>query len=133
MREILFRGKPLGNWEWVYGFVVINKNGECFIKDTDYNINNGKCDLIPACVDPETIGQYTGKKDCNGKRIFEGDIVVARIGYCGYPNLKINERILAVEYSVRFVGYLSELSFGDVYEIEIIGNIHDNPELLEVG
>jgi len=144
-REILFRGKPIGNWEWVEGFVVINENGECFIKDTDYNVNNGKCDLIPARVDPETVGQYTGLKDKNGLRIFEGDIVEFKLQDADeYRFAKILYGEFIDENDSQFYLGFYVVGMGCTFSIfngkdegcdfigmcEVAGNVHDSPELL---
>ena len=129
MREILFRGKRLDNGEWVEGFLV--KDTEFYGKPENhtYIVNHkhpsgGYGQDIFLEVDPTTVGQYTGLKDKNGKRIFEGDVlknidgnpvgepIVAKV----VPNLNDYELMWDIEHS---------------YELEIIGNIHDNPELLE--
>ena len=135
MREILFRGMTCGG-EWVEGSLHIEygettKDGE---GKTDYRIlgMRGECTYIIH----ETIGQFTGLTDKNGKKIFEGDIVIARqrgnkfdistIGYENgafmvYPNnAKIYERTVW------------EYWYND-WSLEVIGNIHDNPELLKEG
>ena len=128
MREILFRGKRLDNGEWVYGYYVYVPNHwhrqEHLIQPV---AGNGR--LATLCkVDPKTVGQFTGKFDKTGKRIFEGDI-------CRVYNL-----IYKVEfnYSLWEFVILSEKVYcnpafdsycGD--RCEIIGNISDNPELLE--
>ena len=120
MREILFRGK-FGN-EWKYGYLSVEPQG-LVIKEP--YIGN-KSEIWH--IDPETVGQYTGLTDKNGVRIFEGDIV----------SLVKHDGLI---YKVVYVPCRYELvnSKGvncfvlDIYKsenIEVIGNIHDNPELL---
>ena len=126
-REILFRGKRTDNGEWVEGYLC-----ECHHKDTgkyDYAIQemfeNG---YIMHEVIPETVGQYTGLNDKNGKKIFEGDICKHRSNYSG------NTVISVVTYTDgHFLALVCENSGFELSEkLEVIGNIHDNPELLEV-
>lgn len=126
-REILFRGKRTDNGEWVEGYLC-----ECHHKDTgkyDYAIQemfeNG---YIMHEVIPETVGQYTGLTDKNGKKIFEGDICKHRSNYSG------NTVISVVTYTDgHFLALVCENSGFELSEkLEVIGNIHDNPELLEV-
>lgn len=155
MREILFRGKTLNDNEWVEGFYV-NQFGahEIYcLDDSDYKTRH---------VDPLTVGQYTGLTDKNSKRIFEGDIVrllditVGEIVLeCGALGIGFRKQIdydyLASEiasitghnntpafcYNDNYVS-LWELYWNyneeddNISVIEVIGNIHDNPELLEV-
>ena len=127
MREILFRGKRVDNGEWVYGHYHsydISCAGKTKICCTYHVIRADN-------VYPETVGQYTGLKDVNGKKIFEGDIVEGLFYY--------GQRILGV---VVFKGGAVGLEWarGGVKEFdgfnqtcnieyEVIGNIHDNPEL----
>ena len=125
MREVLFRGKRTYNGEWVKGYLYITHTGahEIGSYDAEINIERLTFDVIP-----ETVGQYTGLTDKNGVRIFEGDIV----------SLVKHDGLI---YKVVYVPCRYELvnSKGvncfvlDIYKsenIEVIGNIHDNPELL---
>ena len=119
MREILFRGKRKDNGKWVYGCSTQSANNFCI----SINTEDG---CMFAYVKPETVGQYTGLTDKNGKRIFEGDIVKY-----------INSSPCKIDYiDSQFVMMWKKFyrNFERVYddEIEVIGNIYDNPELLEV-
>ena len=122
MREILFRGKRVCDNEWMYGdyehFYL--QDGELIVYISDWGKGNEK-------VFPNTIGQYTGLTDKNGKKIFEGDIV--NIDY--YETTVINAVIEWVG-----AGFVASTEYDD-WEldnfgfIEIVGNIHDNLELLK--
>lgn len=115
-REILFRGKRKSSRKiyqrWVYGSLLLEK-GYCSIQS--YNNDN----IDDTDVIPKTVGQYTGLKDKNGKRIFEGDIIKG-----------INDSLTVVVtwYDIHAGFNLMGLN---TKAFEIIGNIHDNPELLE--
>lgn len=131
MRNIKFRGKT-GTTEgkkWVYGYLYKIKS--FFSEDYQYFIKNEH--LQETSVDEETIGQYTGLKDKNGKEIYEGDIVQSDIDRA---YVKWNDKY----------GYFQLIPIGDYYfdsdvigqaleyaDLEVIGNIYDNPELLEEG
>ena len=138
-REILFRGKRIDNGEWMEGYVSKYfdgfKTATCIAWPTRETITGSLC----YDVDPATVGQYTGLTDKNGKKIFEGDIVL--LTYKSEEGTD-TERV-EVRYHTTWLkwvitnekdepGYYFE-DFGecDTSEIEVIGNIHDNPELLE--
>lgn len=122
-REILFRGKRLDNGEWVYGYYLFS--GSDFILPEGMFLNN------IASVDPSTVGQYTGITDNNGVKIFEGDVVT--VIYVGTPGeKKITGPVVYGEHETQF--YVNTAFFGyGIYGMspEVIGNIHDHPELLE--
>ena len=136
MREVLFRGKRADYGEWIEGYYAKQSNHACFahelkyqhfiFKDVCLDFNLGGLQQFE--IIPETVGQYTGLTDKNGVRIFEGDIV----------SLVKHDGLI---YKVVYVPCRYELvnSKGvncfvlDIYKsenIEVIGNIHDNPELL---
>ena len=143
MRDILFRGKRCDNGEWVQGFYLRadhhwHKNG--IHKDwiaLGASANGGWFALHNKyAVKAETVGQYTGLTDKNGKKVFENDIIVIcyetdgeeftetkRVHYnekkcCWYP--------MRWEECCEYCDHYTE-----VKSIEVIGNIHDNPELLK--
>lgn len=139
MREILFRGKDLQERNgWLYGYFYksdINKRER----------ESGKATLIftPDCdtfiyvpeyhnswmVKSETVGQYTGITDKNGKRIFEGDVL-----FDPYPSIQKYYSVIwsGGSFVRRTVeGYYLSLNALNADEYEVIGNIHDNPELLK--
>ena len=78
MRDILFRGKRLYNGEWAEGNIIQHEYGTYILKADDFGVGLTMGDWyegIVLQVDPTTVGQYTGRTDCVGKRIFEGDIL----------------------------------------------------------
>lgn len=149
MREILFRGKREDNGDWVYGSFIPDLcevyygdklNG--FIKP----FGKTKEERLMVEVDRKTVGQYTGLKDRNGTRIFEGDILqVEQYGNPGSRSLSINvgEYIDAdSDFDYPCIGFYIKIPDGccnigalltDGFEYEVIGNIHDNPELMGVN
>lgn len=123
MREIKFRGKRLDNGEWVLGDLHLN---------TPYpHIHFGFGNR--AKIDPDTIGQFTGLLDKNGKEIYEGDIIIEKLRRAR----KDGERLVICfddfEYDGKNAnGATTSLSLlVEYHTIEVIGNIHDNPELLK--
>lgn len=126
MREILFRGKRQDNGEWITGDLWHNPYSKKEIAIVSPINNQGT--MGGNNVIPETVGQYTGMTDKNGVKIFEGDVVIGRKGYTGNPHYPIKEQRFAVKYEHECY---RELCDTDYYEFEVIGNIHDNPDLLE--
>lgn len=141
MREILFRGKRIDNGEWVEGGYWVN---DTITRQTTHIIDH---DGNSRTVDQSTVGQYTGLTDKNGVMVFEGDIVRFQLDNddCPFPNKHIEKIIGQVFYSdwrasftVTMGENLSDIVNNDLYEyirggnrVEVIGNIHDNPELRE--
>ncbi len=131
MREILFRGKSLRN-EWVYGGYVGICNGGKIAELTVIHIIE-KCDN--ELVKTETVGQFTGLTDKNGKKIFEGDIVKIHRKYlnAGCEEDCLYEVIWHKHWCCWALRNLKPTQccyLSDVKDGEVIGNIHDNPELL---
>ena len=123
MREILFRGKRLDNGEWVYGNLVRYANGDAEI----WEIFNP--DIYTDCRDwviiPETVGQYTGLKDKNNKKIFAGDVLYD-------DHWEVYGIVVFDDGGFRVnICNLSEDLF-EFTDCPIAGNKWDNPELLEV-
>lgn len=121
MREYLFRGKTIANGKWSEGNLLVTKQGCCITPDT----------TVYVAVDPETVGQYTGLTDKNGTKIFEGDIIdfLYRSDYDDYGIVQYD----ADETEFGFVYNSIYEGLGRHYQskdIEVIGNIYDNPELL---
>ena len=129
-RRIFFRGKRLDNHEWVYGYYVLN-NKVSFIEtvnlEEDYDIINS--------VDTATVGQYTGSNDKCDNKIFEGDIVDVKF-FEDYSKHYIcsfkNSSFVLYHYveGSKEICSLSSVCSCDA-EYAVIGNIYDNPELVE--
>lgn len=134
MRDILFRGKRLNNGEWKFGSYVYQYGcHEILLEscESEYGADHYG-------VDPATVGEFTGLTDKNGTKIFEGDVV-------RYTERKFNGSDVQCIKHVEFAeggwcvdcwflnNWLFDGANGNIQleEIEIIGNIHDNPELLE--
>ena len=137
MREILFRGKPLVNLhgKFIYGSLGVINTDLCAIYHC-FEFEDDEMQL----VDNDTVGQYTGLTDKNGKKIFEGDII-RQIN--SYDNLEITgvvrfsksaQFVISHTYTEKENCYKREKkkAFAIKTNCEIIGNIYDNPELLEV-
>lgn len=140
MREILFRGKRVDNGEWVYGHYgeYTNMRSETISAMSVPNKNSIYGNLCYD-VDPSTVGQYTGLTDKNGKKIFEGDIVEYPIESGGHKGENIHEVVFENRHGTAYFGIkMSNIeTWGFDMEVpsklmKVIGNIHDDPELLEV-
>ena len=140
MREILFRGKRINNGEWVEGCLVHRSMFYGEPCDNYFILCDGEfhCDYYNASeVIPETIGQYTGLTDKNGKKIFEGDICTDefRTLLVRYDFFQWNCKVIETTGLIK--GLEFPLWHWDRYpqngcrQLEVIGNIHDNPELLK--
>lgn len=150
MREILFRGKQINGGAWAEGCLLqFTLNGETWrliFGDAFERPGLGVTAMHHAAVVPNTVGQYTGLTDKNGKRIFEGDIIKTH-----YINTKKSDFVEQVVFhNAKFcsmfklsdnarmwanlpdgVSHLPQDKTPYMDWCEIIGNIHDNPELLE--
>jgi len=133
MREILFRAKDFLN-QWCYGTPVFYPNGKVSIFEPNEND-----DIAEYVIHrPETIGQYTGLKDLKGNKIFEGDIVRLwsdddeHITTAGNGLIEFLGGCFEAYYKRDYTDNedLCNLE-GYRYQHEVIGNIHDNPELME--
>ena len=124
MREILFRGKRTDNGEWCEGYLSKSRDENKQLKlCIDHEEKGVMCSSI---VIPETVGQYTGLTDKNGKKIFEGDIVKGT--FLGFP-VSIKDYVFSISWQEDITGYRANY----FENVEVISNIHDNPELLKGG
>ena len=127
MREILFRGREKGGTKWFEGDMsyLVHDKCACYIFPPDGYDSPDRYE-----VDPYTVGQYTGLTDKNGVKIFEGDIVK----YGDTIHLVVFEQRNKTAYFGLVYSTLETLPFGhyqDLRQIEVIGNIYDNQELME--
>lgn len=135
MREIKFRGKRIDNGEWYYGSIIKNYEGDCFIikaVDSYVGFFDSCPDDIFIEVDPETVGQLVFSHD--GQGYYEGDIVKASHGKC---EIRLNEKrsafmlfdLIDEMYVMNMEPYVYR--HAAMYGLQVIGNIHDNMELIK--
>ena len=134
MREILFRGKRQDNNEWIEGYFAKSGDKTFILIDNDFAVGYVKMKEVI----PETVGEYTGLTDNNGKKIFEGDIVAEACGWKGLVEF-FTEDIGSCGCCVPqfdgsgFKAKYKNLDSGvDMRSCTIVGNIYDNPEMWEV-
>ncbi|HIW87221.1 MAG TPA: YopX family protein, partial [Candidatus Onthomorpha intestinigallinarum] len=131
-RTIKFRGKCVINGEWVCGFLA----DENYINDTN------TIDLSSIEVDSDTVGQFTGFKDRSGMEIYEGDIVNWVVGMFG--NYYVEEGqvkfehiegqyVVVNKFTTKYNRKIVKPLIRCMNKIKVVGNIYDNPELLEGG
>lgn len=127
MREILFRGKTEMSKRWVVGDLLQFSIGDMCICENRNHFEKDKYGVIP-----ETVGQYTGLTDKNGKKIFEGDIVEGDKKYFTYTHPYGKVVYDGGQFVISFDDVLEDIECLGAWanDVEIIGNVHDNPELL---
>lgn len=123
MREILFRAKDKDTHEWVYGYYAIILRAGQFEHIILVPAENSDENNVIYCIIPETVGEYTGLTDKNGKKIFEGDILKGA-----------QQNLLIIKWHRG--QFIAENAIDWLFKFEgkaggIIGNIHDNPELVK--
>ena len=151
MRTIKFRGKRSDTKEWVYGFYGLSLDDKHYIIEATFDHSGDRCYFFDTEVIPETVGQFTGLTDKNGKEIYEGDIVsfdgnMTADDTMGFePNGFIYDEnsihcvVWGDEYACWEVDFQNDEHWKykrDTRHLlitnscKVIGNIHDNPELL---
>lgn len=133
-REIKFRGKRL-NGQWAYGLLCHDpEKGKAY--DSEWFISNKAGKPYAFAIAPYTIGQYTGLKDKNGNEIYEGDILSGDGKLLGVISVSLIDGILYRKTSrarhIRRLVWCGDLERGVLSDIEVVGNIHDNPELIKL-
>ena len=147
-REIIFRGKRVSNGNWIEGYFVLLAINEGLKHAIHTGTDEGRFILFE--VIPDTVGQFTGLCDKNGKKIFEGDILKATYTeqrqYQGISYQDEHSCVEEVIYNEKSACFMLKImcedvplyrplhnfgSLANIKELEVIGNIYDNPELLE--
>lgn len=141
MREILFRGQSIDDSEWFEGNLqktyycneFTNFKMEEEYRITEYNYNPDSMSGFEEIVIPDTVGQYTGLTDKNGTKIFEGDIVKYETSTAHFHNAEVvyDMGSFALKFSEKFAKYPQHRILRCKLYCEVVGNIYDNPELIE--
>ena len=144
MRESCFRGKRIPHGEWVAGFYAKSvdyfaEKERSFIQTQGLNVNGGEnlmgnTSLSWFEVDPDTVGEFSGKRDKNDRRIFEGDIVdgLFRFNTPVRAVCVFKDGAFGLAWTYGGVDHFSAFTSICNVKYEVVGNIYDNPELLEV-
>ena len=132
MRTIKFRGKSIDGKEWLYGDLVSSADKKRFAILVNDKESYDECE-----VTPETVGQFSGLYDCDGKEIYEGDVLRLGNSPSGVCEVKWNESLAAFCIQFFFENKVGTRPLGGWVicerKVEVIGNIFDNPELLKGG
>lgn len=143
VREMCFRGKRIPHGEWVNGFYAKSvdyfaEKERNFIQTQGLSVNGGEnlmgnTSLSWFEVDPATVGEFSGKRDKNNRRIFEGDIVDGLFSFGMHLSAvcAFNDGAFGLAWTHRGVDHFFAFTSICNVEYEVVGNIYDNPELLE--
>lgn len=135
MREIVFRGKDINNKGWVYGALVQQQDDPLREKTLIISYSNYQygdfSEAVIHEVDPETVGQYTGFVDKNGKKIFEGDIVSIYNSKAFLFAVAWNDNHYILKCTTNSVSDKILNVIESPEDVKVVGNIYDNPELIK--
>jgi len=136
-REIKFRGRRLDNGEWVYGYFCLSINGKTLIISAveycNHRLWDGENPAEAFEVIPDTVRQFIGIKDKNGNYVYEGDLVSAYDGRIKGPVIFEKRGLTFGIPKCPNEIYKFSMNFLESKDIEVVGNVFDNPELMEVA
>lgn len=138
-REILFRGWNKKNKKWIYGYYFTYRGNHFISPDDKVNPLDTYKNYV---VDADTVGQYTGLDDSKGKHIYEGDILLVKVlredNYLEYnTNVIFEDGAFWIkgentnDYDTLLYAYINPTS--PLVELEVVGNVFSNPEILKGG